>query len=99
MISSGDLRPGNTFMIGKDIFVCLDASHNKTARAAANNKIKMKNLRNGAITTQTFGSGEKFAPAIIDKKDMQYLYNDGTNIIFMDQESYEQIEIDAKLLE
>ncbi len=99
MIASGDLRPGNTFLVGNDIYVCMDASHNKTARAAANIKIKMKNLRTGAITSTTFGPSEKFAPAVIDKVDMQFLYSTGDAIVFMNQETYEQVEIPATLLE
>lgn len=99
MIASGDLRPGMTFLIDSNIFVCMEASHNKTARAAANIKVKMKNLRSGAITSETFGPGDKFEPAPIEKVKMQYLYNQGDEIVFMNNETYDQFEIPVKLLE
>ena len=93
MIASNELRPGMTFQNNGEIFVCMEVSHNKTARAAANIKVKMRNLRNGSIITKTFGSNEKFQKAIITKIAMQLLYVQGDNVVFMNNETYEQIEI------
>lgn len=59
MISVGDLRPGITFEYEGNLYVVLDYSHNKTARAAANIKVKMKNMRSGATTEITFGGNDK----------------------------------------
>lgn len=59
MISVGDLRPGTTFEYEGNLYVVLDYSHNKTARAAANIRIKMKNLRSGSTTEVTFGGNDK----------------------------------------
>lgn len=95
MISVGDLRPGVTFEYDENLFVVLDYSHNKTARAAANIRIKMKNLRTGATTEITFGGNDKVKKAHVDKSKMQYLYNSGEALVFMDNETYEQIEIPA----
>ena len=95
MISVGDLRPGVTFEYDGNLFVVLDYSHNKTARAAANIRIKMKNLRSGATTEITFGGNDKVKKAHVDKSKMQYLYNSGEALVFMDNETYEQIEIPA----
>ena len=95
MISVGDLRPGVTFEYDGNLFVVLDYSHNKTARAAANIRIKMKNLRTGATTEITFGGNDKVKKAQVDKSKMQYLYNSGEALVFMDNETYEQIEIPA----
>ena len=95
MISVGDLRPGGTFEYDGNLFVVLDYSHNKTARAAANIRIKMKNLRTGATTEITFGGNDKVKKAHVDKSKMQYLYNSGEALVFMDNETYEQIEIPA----
>ncbi|WP_296877893.1 elongation factor P [Thomasclavelia sp.] len=95
MISVGDLRPGVTFEYDGNLYVVLDYSHNKTARAAANIRIKMKNLRSGATTEVTFGGNDKVKRAHIDKSKMQYLYNTGDALVFMDNETYEQIEISA----
>ncbi|MDD8048803.1 MAG: elongation factor P [Thomasclavelia sp.] len=93
MISVSDLRPGTTFQYDGNLFVVLDYSHNKTARAAANIKIKMKNMRTGSTTEMTFGNSEKVQRAHIDKNKMQYLYNAGESLVFMDNATYEQIEI------
>ncbi len=93
MISVGDLRPGITFEYEGNLYVVLDYSHNKTARAAANIRIKMKNLRSGSTTEVTFGGNDKVKKAHIDKNKMQYLYNSGDALVFMDNETYEQIEI------
>ena len=93
MISVGDLRPGITFEYEGNLYVVLDYSHNKTARAAANIKVKMKNMRSGATTEITFGGNDKVKKAHIDKRKMQYLYNSGDALVFMDNETYDQIEL------
>lgn len=93
MINVGDLRPGMTFQLDGNLFVVIEASHNKTARAAANVRVKMRNMRTGTTTETTFGGNEKVARAHIDKKKMQYLYDSGSDLVFMDNETYEQIEI------
>ena len=98
MISVGDLRPGTTFEYDGNLYIVLDYSHNKTARAAANIRIKMKNLRSGSTTEITFGGNDKVKKAHIDKNKMQYLYNSGEALVFMDNETYEQIEIPAENL-
>ncbi len=99
MINVGDLRPGMTFQYEGNLYVVLEASHNKTARSAANVRVKMKNMRSGSTTETTFGGNEKVAKAHIDKKKMQYLYDTGSELVFMDNETYEQIEIPASNLE
>lgn len=99
MINVGDLRPGMTFQYDGNLFVVIEASHNKTARAAANIRVKMRNMRTGTTTETTFGGNEKVARAHIDKKKMQYLYDSGSDLVFMDNETYEQIEIPSSNLE
>ena len=84
MINVSDLKPGVTFQLDGNLYVVLDYSHNKTARAAANIKVKMKNLRTGSTTELTFGGNDKVKRAQIDKKEMQYLYNTGDAFVFMD---------------
>lgn len=95
MINVGDLRPGMTFQYEGNLFIVLEASHNKTARAAANIKVKMKNMRSGSTTEITFGGNDKVARAHIEKRKMQYLYDDGDALVFMDNETYDQIEING----
>lgn len=99
MISSNDLKPGMTIQIDKDIFVVLEQSQNKTARSAMVVKAKVRNLRTGANVEVSFGGGDKIAPAHIDKKEMQYLYDADDALVFMDNETYEQIEIPKSHLE
>lgn len=93
MINVNTFKPGITFAVGDEIFSVMSAQHSKQGRGQANVKAKVKNLRTGAITVQSYVGGDKVAPAHIDKKDMDYLYNDGTNIILMDQSSFEQISL------
>jgi translation elongation factor P len=99
MINVGDLRPGMTFEYEGNLYVVLEYSHNKTARAAANIRVKMKNMRTGSTTEITFGNSEKVARALIEKRKMQYLYDAGGTLVFMDNETYDQIEISKENLE
>lgn len=93
MIQSNELKPGVTIKVDGNIYVVLDSSQNKTARSAMVVKAKVRNLRTGANVELSFGGGDKIEPAHIDKKEMQYLYDAGEDLMFMDNESYEQIEI------
>ena len=98
MISVGDLRPGTTFQYDGNLYIVLDYSHNKTARAAANIRVKMKNLRTGSTTEITFGGNAKVERATVEKRKMQYFYDNGGMLVFMDNETYDQIEIPADRL-
>ena len=95
MISSNDLKPGMTIQQDGEIFVVLEQSQNKTARSAMVVKAKVRNLRTGANVELSWGGGDKITPAHIEKKEMQYLYDAEDALVFMDNETYEQIEIPA----
>lgn len=99
MIQSNELKPGVTILVDGDIYVVLDSSQNKTARSAMVVKAKVRNLRTGANVELSFGGGEKIEPAHIDKKEMQYLYDTGDALAFMDTSTYEQIEIPKSHIE
>lgn len=99
MINVNTFKPGITFKEGKDIFVVLESQHSQQGRGQANVKAKIKNLRTGSTTVITYTGGDKVEPAIIDKRDMDFLYSDGSNIILMDQETFEQIEISLNKVE
>jgi len=99
MIIVNDLKPGTTFEYDGDIYSVLDIDHNKTAMRQMIVKVKVKNLRTGVINEISFTGGDKVEQAHIDKKEMQYLYDDGDNFVFMDNETYEQIEIPKSRLE
>ncbi len=99
MISSNDLKPGQTIHVDGDIYVVLDISQNKTARSAMVVKATVRNLRTGSNVELSWGGGEKVEPAMIEKREMQYLYEDGESMVFMDNETYEQVEIPTSRLE
>ncbi|NTW91584.1 MAG: elongation factor P [Erysipelotrichaceae bacterium] len=93
MIIVNDLRPGITFEYENNIYSVIETSHNKTAMRQMIVKSKVRNLRTGTIVELSFTGGDKVDPAHIDKKEMQYLYDAGDALVFMDTNSYEQIEI------
>ncbi len=99
MILVNDLKPGTTFESEGNIYSVLNIEHNKTAMRQMIVKVKVKNLRTGVINEISFTGGDKVEQAHIDKKEMQYLYDDGDNFVFMDNDTYEQIEIPKERLE
>ena len=94
-----DLKPGTTFENEGNIFVVLDIQHNKTAMRQMIVKVKVKNLRTGVINEISFTGGDKVEQAHIDKREMQYLYDTDDALVFMDNETYDQIEIQKDHLE
>lgn len=99
MILINDLRAGMTFELDNELLLVLDKTNNKTARSQMSMKTKVRNLRTGSITELSWTSGDKVKKAHIDKNEMQYLYDDGANLIFMDNNTYEQIEIPKEKVE
>lgn len=93
MISVNDFKPGITFQIDGNLYVVLTAQHSKQGRGQANVKAKVKDLRSGATTIKSFTGGDKVQKAHIETISMNYLYNDGSNAILMDETTYEQVEI------
>lgn len=99
MVNVNEFKPGITFQDEGDIFIVLEAQHSKQGRGQANVKAKVKNLRTGSITIKTYTGGDRVKRAHISKRKMNYLYNDGENIVLMDNETYEQVEIPLKKIE
>ena len=93
MIIVNDLKPGTSFEYNKEIYTVLDIAHNKTAMRQMIVKVKVKNLRSGVINELSFTGGDKVEPAHIEKREMNYLYDAGDSLVFMDNSTYEQIEI------
>jgi len=93
MISSGDLRKGTTFENEGQVFTVLDFLHVKPGKGAAFVRTKLRNVISGSVTDITFNTSAKFQEAVIERKEMQYLYSDGELYYFMDQETFEQIPI------
>ena len=99
MISVNDFKTGLTIEVDGGIWRVLDFQHVKPGKGAAFVRSKLKNLRTGAVQEKTFRAGEKVAKAQIDNRKMQYLYANGDQHVFMDVESYDQIELSASVIE
>lgn len=99
MISVNDFRTGLTIEVDNGIWRVLDFQHVKPGKGAAFVRSKLRNLRTGAIQEKTFRAGEKVSKAQIDNPKMQYLYANGDQHVFMDNETYEQIELPASTIE
>ena len=93
MISAGDFRNGVTIEYNGNVCQIIEFQHVKPGKGAAFVRTKLKDIINGGVTEQSFRPTEKFPQARVDRKDMQYLYQDGDLYNFMDNESYEQISL------
>lgn len=91
MISTNDLKRGMTVELDGELQSVLEYHHIKIGRGSAQVRVKMRGVRNGATVERTFQSGEKFRRAILDKKDVQFLYREENLFNFMDNETFEQL--------
>jgi translation elongation factor P len=98
MITAGDFRNGVTFEMDGNVYSIVEFQHVKPGKGAAFVRTKIKNVINGGVTERTFNPTEKFPTAFIERKDMQYSYNDGDLYYFMDLETYDQIPINRSVL-
>jgi elongation factor P len=99
MIDVNDLRKGTTFELEGQIYRVLEYSHNKPGRGNATIRTKVRNIRTGSTFEKTFQSGDRVQDIRIESREMQYLYHDGTLYHFMDAQTFEQIALDAKMLD
>ena len=99
MVSSNDFKNGMTILYDGHIYKILEFMHVKPGKGGAFVRTKLRDLRNGGIVDITFNAAEKVERAIIDKVSMQYLYDDGSSLVFMDTETYDQIELPHVLVE
>ncbi len=100
MISSNDFRPGVTVELEGQVWQVVEFQHVKPGKGAAFVRTKMKNLQTGSVIERTFNAGVKVPKAQVERKPMQYLYNDeGTSFYFMDNETYDQIMLTKEQLE
>ena len=93
---AGDVRNGTTFEMDNSVFKVVEFQHVKPGKGAAFVRTKLKNVITGAVLEKTFNPSEKLQGAEIEKRDMQYLYNDGDLYYFMDNETYEQLPINKE---
>ena len=99
MLSAGDLRKGTTFEFEGKVFTVIDFLHVKPGKGAAFVRTKLRNVISGGVTDTTFNPTNKFQEAVIERKEMQYLYTDGELYYFMDQETFEQIPLNYEKVE
>ena len=98
MITAGDFRNGKTFEMDGKVMQVVEFQHVKPGKGAAFVRTKMKNVVTGAVTETSFNPTAKFEEAFIERKDMEYSYNDGDLYYFMDPESYELVPINKDVL-
>lgn len=94
-----ELKPGNTFLVDNELYACISNELNKQARAAGKYGVKMKHVKTGSITETTYTSNATVEVVTIDKNKMTYSYSTGDTFCFMDNNTYEQIELPASRLE
>ena len=99
MISVNDFKTGLTVEVDGGIWRVVEFQHVKPGKGAAFVRSKLRNLRTGAIQEKTFRAGEKVSRAQIDNRKMQYLYADGDAHVFMDNNTYDQVELQASALQ
>ncbi|MBC8610123.1 Elongation factor P [uncultured Ruminococcus sp.] len=98
MISAGEFRNGVTFDDNGNVFQIIEFQHVKPGKGAAFVRTKLRNVLTGSVTDRTFNPTDKFPKAFIERKDMEYSYQDDTLYYFMDMETYELIPINADQL-
>ena len=99
MISAGDFRKGVTFEYDGSVYIVVDFQHVKPGKGAAFVRTKIKNVVTGQVLERTFNPTEKVEEAKIERKEMQYLYNEGGIYYFMDMETFEQIPLNYDQVE
>lgn len=93
MISVTDLRPGTKAEMDGGFWECVEYQHQKLGRGGAKVVAKFKNLETGAVVEKTFNSGEKLKDIYVETRELQFLYSEGEDLVFMDLETYEQFHV------
>ncbi len=97
MISSNEFKRGTVIKLDGNLYSVLEYQHVKPARGAAFVRTKLKSLTKGSIIDKTFRGGEKVEDVRVEKRPMQYLYDEGDGLVFMDNENFEQVSVDREL--
>jgi elongation factor P len=92
------MRPGQTLELDGNLFTIVNYQHVKPGKGQAFVKTKLKNIKSGAVVDRTFRADEKVNLAVLDKREMQFLYEDDSGLVFMDNETYEQVHVDPSFL-
>ena len=97
-IATADFKNGMTLDLEDGLFSLVEFQHVKPGKGGAFVRTTLKNVRNGAVVERTFRAGERMERAIIDKREMQLLYRDGDDYVFMDNATYDQLNVPAATL-
>jgi elongation factor P len=97
-VSTNDLKNGMTLELDGTLFQIVEFQHVKPGKGGAFVRTKLRNVQTGAVVDKTFNAGVKVGLAIVERKEMQYLYPEGRDYVFMDLESYEQLHVPAALM-
>lgn len=98
MATSNDLKNGMVLSIENQLWSVVEFQHVKPGKGPAFVRTKLRNVTSGKVVDKTFNAGVKVETANVDRRDMQYLYNDGSGYVFMDNSTYEQITIDPSVM-
>ena len=99
MVSTNDIRAGQSLIIEGTIYLILEYQHVKPGKGKAFVKTKLKNLSDGGVVDKTFRADENVEQAFIDKQSFNYLYKDNNDYVFMNNETYEQINLNEMIIE
>ena len=94
-VSTNDLKNGMALALPEGLVTVVEFQHVKPGKGGAFVRTRLKRVKSGAVVDKTFRADEKVPLAVIDKREMQYLYRDGDGYVFMDAETYEQVTVDA----
>ena len=97
-VSTNDQKNGMTLDLPEGLFSVVEFQHVKPGKGGAFVRTKLKNVRTGAVIERTYRADEKLAQAIVEKREMQFLYRDGEQYVFMDNTSYDQMNVDTPAL-
>ena len=99
MASTSDIRKGLCIKYNHDIYKIIEFLHVKPGKGPAFVRTKMRQIETGRVLDHTFSAGHKIEPVRIENREHQYLYQEGTDYVFMNNESFEQVNIPAKMIE
>jgi elongation factor P len=98
MVDTGSMKKGITIIFDGELYKVLEHEHNKQGRGTANVRLTLRNVRTGSTIVKTVMAGERFEQARLENKKVQYLYRDGDDFHFMDQETFEQPVVNADII-
>ena len=99
MVTAGDFKNGVTFEMEGKVYSIIEFQHVKPGKGAAFVRTKIRDVINGSVVEKTFSPTDKFPTAFIERKEMEYSYEDGGLYYFMDQETYDMVPVDAANLD